>query len=351
MNAKQILLSMVFVLGSGCHAEKPNVVTVKERYFTPLSIEDNVDSIAVWHDSNSQDRLLVATAKESHKLFIYDAQNGFPISEYGLLGGKLGQLNRPNGIAIADDFAFVVERDNHRVQVLHLPEMTPIGTFGSVDLLKPYGIYIRELENSSSYHVYVTDDYNTNSTKKPEPNPAGIRKRVKLYAVTVGSDSLQTKLLNAFGKHSGANALDVVESVMGDPATGRLMLADEDRDNGMEVHVFDLEGNDTGEMLGKGLFKFQPEGIALWKTSSSDGYWIFTDQGKEANHYHVFGRKSLKHLGSFQGERTLNTDGVTIDVNPSALYPQGLFYAIHFDSGVTAWSLADISQALGLKEE
>ncbi len=323
-------------------------IAVQERFFTNIDEANNVDSIAVWRVPSSEQRLLISTAKASHKLIVYDAQNGFPISEYGSPGAALGQFQRPNGIAVEDDIVFVVERDNHRIQALRLPDFTPLGTFGEQQLVKPYGIYIRPVEGG--YQVYVSDDYNPAPGGEPEPNPDGLRQRIKRFQIQIESDALQTEFLNAFGAHAGGPAaLDVVESLMGDPAHDRLLIADEDFENGMEIHVYDLEGADTGQTLGKGLFQFQPEGIALWTTGRKSGYWIFTDQGEEANHYHIFDRRSLAHLTSFQGERTLNTDGIAIDLAPSPRYPRGLFYAIHDDSGVAAWSLADIAKATGLR--
>lgn len=346
INVKKTAAVLAWASISILASAKP--VVVAERFFTPLDEESNVDSIAVWHQANNATRWLIGTSKASHKLFVYDAQNGFPLSEIGSPGPELGQFQRPNGIAVVDDILLVVERDNHRVQVLTLPDFTPIGAFGTAELIKPYGLYIRKME-ANRYQVYVSDDYNTTSPGKPEPNPDGIRKRIKRFEVSISDGAIESTLVNAFGEHTGPDALDIVESLMGDEQTNRLMVADEDETNGLEIHVFDLEGNDTGKRLGKGTFQFQPEGIALWETSPKRGYWIFTDQGKQSNYYHLYDRQSLKYKGSFSGERTLNTDGVAIDLKPSARYPQGVFYGIHDDSGVSAWSVSDIARALKLR--
>lgn len=322
--------------------------TVAERYFTSIDAESNVDSIAVWDLPRSPERWLIATSKAQHTLHVYDAKNGYPISVYGGFGTELGQLNRPNGIAVIDKLLLVVERDNHRVQVLSLPDFAPIGTFGDSELIKPYGLYVRKT-GKNGYQVYVSDDFNKDPAEKPEPNPEGVRKRIKQYDIGIDSGDLSASLLKSFGEFNGSGALDVVESLTGDETYDRLMVADEDETHGMEIHVFDLNGNDTGKRLGLGLFKFQPEGIALWETSSKAGYWIFTDQGKVTNYYHIFDRETLDYRASFQGERTLNTDGVAIDLKPSARYPMGLFYAIHDDSGIAAWSIADIAKTLKLR--
>ncbi|MBK1876393.1 phytase [Pelagicoccus mobilis] len=350
MLVKRIASYLTLALLASATAEaRQSPVTVAERFFTPIDTQSNVDSIAVWHGPDSEERLLIATSKAAHKLYVYDAKNGFPISQFGTPGSELGQFLRPNGIASADDFLFVVERDNHRVQILRLPDFTPLTSFGSEELIKPYGIYLRKIAEGS-FQAYVSDDYNkVLPGEKPEPNPAGIRKRVKRFQIVINGQGVDTKLINAFGEHEGPHALDVVESLMGDEASGKLMVADEDEQHGLEIHVFDLEGNDTGKRLGQGTFQFQPEGIALWETIAGKGYWIFTDQGKQANHYHVYDRKNLSYRGTFSGERTLNTDGVAIDLKPTARYPMGVFYGIHDDCGVSAWSIADISKELQLR--
>ncbi|MBC2607628.1 phytase [Pelagicoccus albus] len=345
MLAKRLLIGLgLCALAQTGFAE---VKVVKERFFTTIDADSNVDSIAIWHSSETSDRWLVATSKAMHKLFVYDAQNGYPLSEYGNAGDQLGQFQRPNGIAVIGDMLLVVERDNHRIQALSLPDLSPLFSFGEEQLIKPYGIYARHEKNKVL--VYVSDDYNNSaSNPKPEPNPDGLRKRVKVFELSTATSASEPKFVKAFGSHEGEGALDVVESLMGDDVFDRLMIADEDEVNGMEVHLFDLDGKDLGQTLGKGRFQYQPEGIALWSTGEKSGYWIFTDQGKQENLYLLYDRESLEYVGTFSGERTLNTDGVAIDLTPTERYPEGVFYAIHDDSGISAWSLADIATALDL---
>lgn len=345
-----ISLTLSLQVASALTAADSSVI--KERFFTNLDIANNIDSIAVWHAPDSSERWLIATAKSSHKLYIYDALNGYPISEYGAPGTALGQFQRPNGIAAVDDLLFVVERDNHRIQALSLPNLKPLQIFGQDALAKPYGIYVTPASDGS-YSVYVSDDYNTDPMDDPEPNPDGIKKRVKRFELTRNNGAMpfEVSLAHSFGEHEGepTAALNVVESLLGDPSHNRLLVADEDEQDGQELHVFTFDGTDTGARLGKGLFAYQPEGIALWETGEKTGYWICTDQGKQQNRFHIFDRESLEYLATFEGERTLNTDGVAIDFAPSERYPMGLFYAIEFDSGVAAFSLEDIAKACALE--
>src|SRR3546814_1083575 len=101
---------------------------------------------------------LVATAKSSHSLVVVDADTGERLRSVGGKGDRPGEFLRPNGIAIYGNHVFVAERDNHRVQVLLLPDFTPLGTFGTDQLRSPYGLWIHE-SAPGEYEVYVTDSF------------------------------------------------------------------------------------------------------------------------------------------------------------------------------------------------
>src|SRR5690606_25758602 len=116
--------------------EVPHVV-VKEAFVSPASEEDNIDSPASWMQDGR--RMLVATAKATDQLVVYDGATGERMRSVGASGAQLGQLRRPNGVATVDDrFAFVVERDNRRVQMFALPGFEPLLAFGQDALVQPY---------------------------------------------------------------------------------------------------------------------------------------------------------------------------------------------------------------------
>ena len=112
---------------------------IAEAYLTlPVGVDANIDSVAVWRKGSPA--LLLATAKTGNVIYVHDASTGASIRSFGSTGTGAGELRRPNGILVLDDYAFVVERDNHRVQVFALPGGQPVMTFGDVDLRRPYGI-------------------------------------------------------------------------------------------------------------------------------------------------------------------------------------------------------------------
>ena len=109
-----------------------------------------------------------------------------------------------------------------------------------------------------------------------------------------------------------------------------------------------MDGRYRGRDIGQGVFKAQAEGIALWQCDDGSGYWITTDQFKDRTLFHVWDRRSLRHVGAFAGNTVANTDGIWLHQGATARFPQGVFYAVHDDMGVGAFDWRDITRALGL---
>lgn len=324
---------------------------IREAFLTARTPKENVDSPASWVAPDGR-VLLLATSKKTSRLMIYDGDTGAELRRYGSPGAKPGQFLRPNGIAIHGDTVFVVERDNHRVQVLRLPDLEPLGSFGDAELKQPYGLWVRDRGNGA-VEILVSDAYmageDANGDEIPPPL-AELNGRYKRYQVQLRGAALDIQYLGAFGDTSEAGAIRVPESLWGDVAHDRLLIAEEDLKTGTAVREYDLAGRYRGRTLGLGLFKAQAEGIALWTCPDGSGYWIATDQFKDRSLFHVFDRKTLAHLGAFSGETVGNTDGVWLQQGATRRFPAGVFYAVHDDMGVGAFDWRDIAKALSLRE-
>ncbi|MCF7750046.1 hypothetical protein KQ945_04765 [Bacillus subtilis subsp. subtilis] len=338
----------------GAHAagaDAPRTVsTVAEAFLTPMTPADNIDSPASWTTPDGK-RWLIATAKATDKLVVYDGQTGAHLRDVGTSGTAPGQFDRPNGIAVVDDLVLVVERDNHRVQVLQLPGFTPLGMFAADDLRKPYGLWVNK--QREGYEVYVTDSYDAGEDAQGNdvlPPLAELDKRVRRYSLTVGGGTFEAKLVSSIGDTSPAGALRVVESIWGDPANDRLLIAEEDQTYASEIKVYTLEGRFTGTTFGREAFKAQAEGVML-RTCGKDGWWITTEQSKQRSVFHLFDRHTLKHVGAFQGNTVANTDGIWLDPGASARFPHGVLYAVHDDQGVVAFDWANVARQLSLPLE
>ena len=324
----------------------PEVAIIKESFTTLRDESDNVDSPALWHGGEGQNWLL-ATAKEGNAIIVYDAANGEKIGRFGSIGTGLGELSRPNGIAVIDDYAVVIERDNHRVQVFILPEFKPLGVFGETVLRLPYGITIDRFEGK--YHIYVTDNYETPEEETPPADSLG--RRVHHFVFTVENNRVTAEHIKAFGDTSGEGVLYKVESILVDRIYNRLLIADEHEDH-CNIKIYDTDGRFTGQIIPHNYFFYEPEGIVVWECEAdSSGYYLIVDQGKINNTFQVFDRKTLEYIGGFSGEITRNTDGTAITQKAFGNFMYGAYYPVHNDGSLTAISWEDIAGTLGLRND
>lgn len=330
-------------------------VTVPEAFLTASTPEDNVDSPASWLAPDGR-RWLLATAKTTDLLIVYDGATGERLRAVGGPGSGPGQLRRPNGIAVVDTpsvgaghaLALVVERDNRRVQAFALPSLESVAVFGGEDLLKPYGLWVRPVD--AGLEVIVSDNYMSPENDDLPPPDAELGRRFKRYLLARRDGAWSARLLGTFGE-TGEGTIRIAESVFGDVANDRLLLAEEDVGSGTRLREYGLDGRYRGRDIGAGLFKAQAEGMALARCGDDGGragYWIATDQFKDRSLFHVFDRDTLEHVGAFAGNRTANTDGVWLDQEGDARFPEGVFYAVDDDRAVAAFDWRDIARALDL---
>ena len=325
-------------------------VVVKEAFVTASTPEENIDSPASWLQDGK--RMLVASAKATDQLVVYDGDTGQRLRTVGGTGTALGQLQRPNGVATIDDrYLFVVERDNHRVQMFQLPDFTPLLAFGADALQQPYGLWVQP--KGEGYEVLVSDAYMAGEDAQGEdiiPPLAQLDRRFRRYELTQAGGKWTARDAGAFGDTGAAGAIRVPESLFGDAANNRLLVAEEDVPTGTLLREYDLQGRYLGRDVGKGQYVAQAEGIALMRCADGSGWWVASDQFADRTVFHLFDRRSLAHVGSFAGEVTGLTDGVWLDERGDARFPQGVLYASHLDLGVAAFDWRDIAAALELPE-
>lgn len=355
--AKVLSLPLLLLL-AGCAATRPitapppeptpaGIQTVTEAFVTADLPGEELDSLAAWpaEDGSLQ---LVATAKTSHRLLVFDGDTGEPLRIVGRRGTGPGEFERPNGVAVHGDLLFVSERDNHRVQALRLPGFTPLGTFGDDELRSPYGVWTYEADPGELI-VYVTDSFMDGPRHDVVPPLDQLDKRVRHYRVRLDeAGGLRVAALGAFGDTREDTALRMVESIAGDPANDRLLIADEDRRHLSTLREYTLDGRFTGRGVADGSFLGEAEGIALWACDADTGYWIVSDQLQPLTVFRVFERGSLAPHGAFSGAVTSWTDGIALHAAGTARFPGGVLYAVHADKAVTAFDLRAIAETLRL---
>jgi 3-phytase len=309
---------------------------ITEAFFTP-EMGDTTDTPAIWHGED--DHLLVVTDKEGDELFVFDATNGEHRDRIGAEGHSLNEFRYPNEVDIVDEWAFVVERDNGRVQVLRMPDGESVGTFGEDELLAPYGCTI--VPDSGGYEIYITDNYEADGL-------GDLDERIKQYRVTVSEDSsVEAEFVGSFGATEEPGALEGVETIHADPEHDRLAIADEANQS---IKLYGLDGEFRGTVtsvfddgsLDQGN---DPEGITLYRSGDGGGYWFFTEQ-VDPSVFHVVDRESLEYLTQFSGETTANTDGIWLTQESFGPFSVGAFYADDDDSRVAAFDLEIIEREI-----
>lgn len=334
-------------------AGRADIPVVPERYITAFEPEANIDSVAVSPAGDGRPALLFATAKATDVIKVFDAASGSELLELGGSGTLPEHYQRPNGVAVAGDLLIVVERDNRRVSIRSIPDYRTVAAFGDDVLRNPYGLWVQELDRDV-YRLFVTDAYEKPGGRVPPNDELDERIRQWKFSVLRDEDGRPTGVDSHFEKSFGditeAGALRVVESIFGDPAHDRLLIAEEDENpvTGLVIKVYGLDGRYKGEQVGKGIFAAQAEGIALYACEDGSGYWLSTDQAKSRTVYHLFDRETLRHAGAFTGASTANTDGIWLAAAGVPGFSNGAFFAVHDDQAVSAFDWMEIVSALKL---
>jgi 3-phytase len=332
-------------------AAPPHAPTVPERYVSAELPAEELDSLATW--STPEGGLwLLATGKASHRLTVFDAATGRILRTVGGRGQAPGRFLRPNGVAVFGDHVFVTERDNRRVQVMRLPGFEPAGTFGERELRSPYGLWLHE-PAPGELEMFITDSFMYGDRYDVVPPAHELDQRVRRYRIAFDpAGMVRARYEGSFGD-TGAGTLHRVESIAGDPAQDRLLIADEHVEKGSTLREYTLSGRYTGRSLPPRSFSAEAEGVVLWTCredgdAPTGGYWIAVDQLSPLTTFHVFERDSLALAGSFRGETTSWTDGIALHAAAIPEFPFGALFAVHADKAVTAFDLGGIVRALEL---
>lgn len=343
---KRIFLLFMLIACVNINAEG-DYKTIDEEYITYWNENDNIDSPAFWQSKDGKQNIIIATSKNKHNLFIYDAINGQIINKIGKEGYLKGEFLRPNGIWVIDDYLFVCERDNHRIQVLSLPNFESIGFLGDNILKRPYGLSIYKQNNE--FIMFVTDQYENEDGSYNELKT--LNERVKKFSFTINNNVIKWNHLKSFGDTQGRGILFIVESIYADPINNNVLIAEEDKNQNIHK-IYDLEGKFKNLEIGDDLFNYQAEGIALYDCGNGNGYWFCMDQDyylTKKNTVHIFDRKTLKYITSFITGKTENTDGVWLTQTPFGNFKKGAFFAVHNDGGVGVFDLEKIMNELNLE--
>ena len=330
--------------------DKPGrpAVTVAEAYVSAPLAGDELDSLASWA---TPDRTvwLIATAKSSHRLLVFDADSGARLREVGRKGTAAGKFQRPNGIAVHGTHVFVVERDNPACRCCGCRISSRSAASAVTCCAVPTASGCMRPGAAGSRSTSPTASCSANVV----PPLAELDHRVHRFDVRIdraggGRERIDARHRAALGDTSEAAALRRVESIAGDPKYDRLLIADEHVPHGSTLREYSLAGRYTGRSLPPDSFDAEAEGLALWACPDGGGYWVTVDQLSPLTRFHVFDRLGLAPRGSFSGRRAARTDGVALHAAPTARFPAGALFAVHDDRSIAAFDLRAIATALRL---
>ncbi len=338
---------LVFVAGAD-HTSGPSTLRVLgvgeisalERVWASQGTEyANTDSLVAC-DLGQGKVGLFATAKEGHRIDLFDAATGRYMKSFSREGEGPGEMLRPNGIAVVElpsrvsrkgavqSFVLVVERDTHRVQAFGVQSLEPAGIFGEEILTRPYGVAVETTERDGT-RVYVTD-----TDVAPE-------KTIKVFRLHLEGGAVSGEFVRHMGEASGIGAIQKAESITVDPRSGRVLVCDESEE-APNVKVYARDGAFTGITFADRFLKGDPEGIVVCEHQGRR-YVILTEQRKEITIWHLFDANNYRRLGRFTGRPTVaNTDGICLYTKPFGPFSEGAFFAVNDDADIHAFALADV---------
>lgn len=322
---------------------KPKLTEIKSKFISKWDQENNIDSPAFWQNPNGKNQLIV-TSQGLNCLVIYDAENGEEIRKIGSKGTGPLEFDKPRGISIWQDLLFVVEANNSRIQVLRLPDFEFVTFIGDETIFERcVGLSI--LEKEDHLLIYTTDNYY--SPFNQIPSLEELNKRVKVFEFSKYTDSPSFKLVNIFGDTTLEGAILDAESIKVDPENEVVLIANEMKINA-DIKVYDLEGNYMGISFGGGIIKHENEDIGIFDCGNGKGFIVVPDEDQYENAFHIFDRKTYKHLGSFITPDLYNTDAIEIYEGDIGTIRGGVLFALYDDGGLGAYSWQEIADSLSL---
>ncbi|WP_313384328.1 phytase [Chishuiella sp.] len=324
---KKIILTISSViLFIAC--SKPGLAPIPKDAIQPTIVTqqtpNDTDDPAVWVNKNNPDESIIVGTdkfKENGGLYAYNLK--------GEIINKIVPLNRPNNVDVAYgfnyqgkqiDIAITTERGNNKIRIVSLPDFKLIDNggvevFANEEFRDPMGIATYKLGDK----IYAIVG------RKSGPSENYLFQ----YLLEDNNGKIEAKLVRKFGKYSGKKE---IEAIAVDQELGFIYYCDETA--GVRKYYADpSKGNEELSFFGQKDFKRDHEGIAIYKTSSTDGYILISDQ--QANYFNVYKREGdtnnpNKHeIIAKIPVSTIECDGAdAINFNFNSTFPKGFFIAM-----------------------
>jgi len=300
-------------------AIKPTIVTQPTPHDT--------DDPAIWiNPADASKSLIIGTDKDTDGgLYVYNLE--------GKIIKKSITLKRPNNVDIAygltingkkTDIAVTTERETNKIRIFSLPDMEPVDN-GGIDVFAgdserdPMGVALYTRPSDKAIFAIVG--------RKTGPSGTYLWQ----YKLTDGGTGhVAATVVRKFGSFSGKKE---IEAIAVDNELGFVYYCDEQ--HGIKKYMADPEANNNTELahFGKEGFKADHEGIAIYKTSTTAGYILVSNQ--QANTFMVYPREGANGnandypLLAEVPTSTIECDGAdATNVNLGGKFPKGMLIAM-----------------------
>jgi 3-phytase len=312
---------------------------------TPVDSDDP----AIWINREDPAQSLILGTDKGGSIIVFDL-DGAIIPEKNVTG-----MGRVNNVDVAYDFplgnekvdiAVATDRNEEKLRIFRLPEMTPIDnggipTFvGETDDRRAMGVAIYTRPSDGAFFAIAS-----------RKNGASGAYLWQYLLEDAGDGTVKATKVRAFGTFSGVDAIGdgEIEAVAVDNELGYIYYSDER--GGIKKYHADPDAPDADVELavfGTDGFTQDREGISIYKISDGTGYLLVSDQ--QANTFRIFKREGEAddphnhQLIKVVAVSTNESDGS--DVTSAVLdprFPSGLFVAMSDDRTFHYYSWDDIA--------
>lgn len=328
MKKKYILIALISLTLASCGGK---LAAVRNDALKPITVTQKLphdtDDPAIWiNPIDASKSIIIGTDKDTDGgLYAFDLN--------GKIIKKSIALKRPNNVDIAYglmlngkkvDVAVTTERETNSIRVFSLPDLEPIdnggiAVFEGEEMRGPMGIALYTRPTDHKIFAVVG--------RKNGPSGSYLWQ----YELTdAGSGNVGGTVVRKFGNYSGKKE---IEAIAVDNELGTILYCDEQF--GIRKYVADPAAKNDTELalFGQKDFKSDNEGIAIYKTSATEGYILVSNQ--QANTFMVYPRQGANGnpnqypLLAEIPTSTIECDGADVtNVNLGGAYKNGLFVAM-----------------------
>jgi 3-phytase len=345
-----IVVFLTAVLAGCATSYQPPVETQidTEAALEPIVVTEQTavdsDDPAIWLHPDDSSKSLVLGTDKGGSIFVFDL-DGKIIPEKTVAG-----MGRMNNIDVAYDFplggekidiAVATDRNEEKIRVFRLPDMTPIDDggiksfVGETDDRRAMGLAMYVRPSDGAFFIIASRKFGSSGSYLWQ-----------YLLEDAGDGSVKATKVRAFGEFVGGKE---IEAVAVDNELGYVYYSDETA--GVHKYLADPDAPNADQELaffGNEGFAQDQEGISIYKLNDGTGYILVSDQ--QANAFRIFKREGEPddphnhQLVKVVQVSTNESDGSDVtNVPVDDRFPSGIFVAMSDDQTFHYYSWDDIA--------